>query len=332
MSARGQPPAIEVVAAGPLTTVQDAGRVGWRHLGVACAGALDGDAAALANRLVGNRPDDAVLEFTLSGPSLRFAAPVRVALCGALVDAVFETDDGRACPIGHGRPVDLPPGTLRVGRPRMGVRAWLALSGGIDVPLVMGSRSTDLRGSFGGLDGRRLQAGDRLPLGPGGWHPVQRPAQPTWWTEFDDPLPAEPCIRYVPSGHSQATSLAQRHWRLDPRSDRQGLRLKGDSLACTRVDEVSAAVAPGTIQLPPDGQPIVLLADAQVTGGYPRLGHVAAVDLPRLAQLAPGQAVAWRAIDALESRRLWAHRRAQWYRLMRGLDARLAPGTPADLI
>ena len=311
-----------MVAPGPLTTVQDAGRVGWRHAGVACAGSLDVDAAALANRLVGNPPGHAVLEFTLSGPCLRFAACTRVALCGALVEAIHVDDNGTHSPVGHGRPVDLPPGELRIGRLRLGIRGWIAVRGGIDVPRVMGSRSTDLRGGFGGLEGRRLQAGDVLPLGVAAMTLVQRPAGPDWWVEFDDPLPAEPCFRYVPGPHPASAALARHRWRLDPRSNRQGLRLKGDSLESHGTDVVSAAVAPGTIQLPPDGQPIVLMADAQVTGGYPRLGHVAAVDLPRLAQLGPGQTLAWRAIGAAESRRLWEHRRAQWYRLMRMLDER----------
>ncbi|GAB3331064.1 biotin-dependent carboxyltransferase family protein [Marilutibacter aestuarii] len=324
MSARGVA-TVEVLAAGPLTTVQDRGRTGWRHVGVACAGALDVDAAALANRLVGNPPGSAVLEFTLSGPRLRFARPTRVAVCGALVDAVFIEAGGRRSAVGHGRPVELPPGELRIGRLRLGVRGWLAIAGGIDVPECLGSRSTDLRGGFGGLDGRRLETGDRLPLGAVQVDRVRRPRAPAWWVEFDDPLPAEPCIRYVPDARPGGPSLDGSGWQLDPRSNRQGLRLKGDALAGPGVEAVSAAVAPGTIQLPPDGQPIVLMADAQVTGGYPRLGHVAAVDMPRLAQVAPGQWLQWRAIDAAESQRLWMLRRAQWRRLSHLLDERLPP-------
>lgn len=155
-----------VIAPGSLTTVQDRGRDSWRHLGVGRAGALDPASAALANRMVGNPSDAAVLEITLIGPTLELPQPARIALCGAAIDARFEDAQNRVHTIPGGRPVDLPAGRLRLGAIRSGLRAWLAVAGGFDVPHVLGSRSTDLRGGFGGLQGRALRSDDALALGP----------------------------------------------------------------------------------------------------------------------------------------------------------------------
>lgn len=313
---------LHVLAPGLLTTVQDRGRDGWRHLGVARCGALDPDAAALANRLAGNDADAAVLELTLHGPTLRLQRPLRVALCGASVAAYFESDGERHAVPG-GRPVELPAGVLHLGALRDGARAWLAVAGGLDVPPVLGSRSTDLRGGFGGLQGRALRGGDVLPLlAP----PLacERPRMPKWWIDAragaphagNEPHP----IRYVPAAHAGALQLARRRWRLSPRSNRQGARLEGDAIAGRRDEEISAPVAPGTVQLPPDGSPIVLLADAQTVGGYPRLGHVIAADLPRLAQLRPGDALRFEPCDTGTATRLACAARARLARIALMID------------
>lgn len=319
---------LEVLAPGLLTTIQDPGRNGWRHLGVGCAGALDRGAAALANAMAGNPADAAVLEISLQGPALRLPRPLRIAICGGAVDARFEDADGRRYAIPGQRPVDLPAGILHVAAVLDGMRAWLAVAGGIDVPMVLGSRSTDLRGGFGGMHGRQLRRGDRLPLGPAPQlHEVppqpDSPGVPGWWIEpWADVRPGTP-IRFIPSNHPAARDLSGRDWQVDPRSNRQGLRLAGAPLAQPGGDGVSAAVAPGTVQLPPDGQPIVLLADAQTTGGYPRLGHVASADLPRLAQARPGDRLRFEATDAAGARRLCDQRRALLARLRLALAARL---------
>jgi len=306
----------QVIAPGLLTTVQDRGRNGWRHLGVAHAGALDGDAARIANRLVGNGADAAVLELTLRGPTLRFDAPVRIALIGASAAARF---DGERVP--HGRPVELPAGTLDIGALRGGARAWLAIDGGISIPPVLGSRSTDLRGGFGGLDGRALRAGDVLPLGGGSARHVDGPQAPAWWIDpaHDTHLP----IRYCTSAHAAASALARRGWTVSASSNRQGLRLQGDALPPPGGDGVSEPVAPGTIQLPADGCPIVLLADAQTVGGYAKLGHVIAADLPRLAQCVPGQPLHFAPVDAATAHRLACAARARIARIGVMIDARL---------
>lgn len=318
---QAHPCGLHVLAPGTLTTVQDSGRRGWRHLGVGRAGALDADAARLANRLVGNAPDAAVLEITLSGPRLRFERSLRLALCGADIDARFVDEAGATAALPTGRPLTLPPGELRLGAVRNGARAWLAVAGGIAVPVVLGSRSTDLRGGFGGVEGRALRAGDVLPLGDAEVATPTAPRFPAWWIDRDFTDADARTVRYVPAA---AGVLEGREWRVSPHSDRQGLRLLGDAPAPVRTERVSAPVAPGTIQQPPDGQPIVLLADAQTTGGYPELGHVIAADLPRLAQLRPGEALRFEAVDARRADALARRRRALLARLELAIDARLS--------
>lgn len=317
-----------VIAPGSLTTVQDRGRDGWRHLGVGRAGALDPASAALANRMAGNPSDAAVLEITLIGPTLELPQPARIALCGAAIDARFEDAQNRVHAIPCGRPVDLPAGLLRLGAIRSGLRAWLAVAGGFDVPLVLGSRSTDLRGGFGGLHGRALRSDDVIPLGPQPMHDLVEPQAPAWWIALHTvPANASP-IRCVPASDTAtvadaARALTMQDWRVDPRSDRQGLRCSGAPILATLEEQVSAPVAPGTIQLPPDGQPIVLLADAQTVGGYPRLGHVVCVDLPRLAQLRAGDALRFEAITADAAALLRRKRDAELARALLAINDRL---------
>ena len=313
-----------VLRPGALTTVQDGGRHGWRHLGVARGGALDPDSAALANRLVGNPADAAVLELTLGGPTLVLPAPARIALCGTRMDAQLEGIDGTRHRVAHGRPMMLPAGTLSLGKARDGLRCWLAVAGGFAVAKVLGSRSTDLRGGFGGFDGRALRAGDLLPIGNVAVDDVDAPATPGWWIDLDADIPHDAPIRYVPSALPVAADLASHAWTVDPRSNRQGLRCAGKALAAKLPEQVSAAVAPGTVQLPPDGHPIVLLADAQTVGGYPRLGHVIAADLPRLAQRRAGDALRFVALTRDEARTAWAERTARIARLEWAIDLALA--------
>lgn len=313
---------LRILSPGPLTLVQDAGRPGWRHLGIAVGGALDPAAAALANRLVGNGADEAVLELTLHGPTLQFDHPLRLAICGARVAAHFQADDGEYLTVASGRTVDLPAGTLRIGGLRDGARAWLAFAGGIDVAPVLGSRSTDLRGGFGGYAGRALRAGDGLPLRAPPWHAPARATMSKWWIDpyFEDRgLP----FRYVPAAACGDVRLDGRAWRVGTRSNRQGLRLEGHAFPGERAEEISAPVAPGTVQLPPDGQPIVLLADAQTVGGYPRLGHVVAADLPRLAQLCPGETVRFQSCDMQTATRLACAARARVARIALMIDQQL---------
>ncbi|UHQ21744.1 biotin-dependent carboxyltransferase family protein [Lysobacter sp. 5GHs7-4] len=313
---------MEVLNAGPLSLVQDLGRDGWRHLGVGRGGALDPDCAALANALVGNHAGAAVLEFALQGPTLRLPQPLRIAVLGAACEARF---DGQALPLA--RPVGLPAGTLALGGMREGARAWLAVYGGIDVPPVLGSRATDLRGGFGGVDGRALRKGDRLPIGAHTGIDVAAPQATAWWIDPRAGQLAQEPIRYIASEaaamRSPAQELSRQPWQVHAASNRQGLRLDGAALQAPDAGGLSEPVAPGTIQLPSDGRPIVLLADAQTVGGYARLGHVIAADLPRLAQLRPNQHLRFRACNAAEAQAAAAAARAQRARLEWAIATRL---------
>jgi antagonist of KipI len=309
---------VRVLAAGMLTTLQDGGRHGMRHLGVGTAGAVDPWSHALANLLAGNPKDAATLEITLSGPLLRFDAPARIALCGARIDARVDEARGQSHAIPMARPVDLPAGSLlQLGACREGARSYLAVEGGFAVPAVLGSAATDLRGGFGGMRGRALANGDVLPLRMRRARDIGALHCASWWIDTasdDDPFPN---IRVLPGvvATAPADALFATAWKVAAASDRQGLRLAGDALAATDARErISEPVFPGTVQLPPDGRPIVLLADAQTHGGYPRIAHAIRADWPKLAQLRPGDALAFRPCTAQEARAAYA---AQRHRLAR---------------
>ena len=283
---------IRVLAPGLLTTIQDLGRHGSRHLGVGNAGALDAYSHSVANLLAGNPINAPTLEITLAGPRLAFESAAVIALCGAQFDASID-----GIPMPGWRRVRVPAGALlQFGACRRGARAYLAVAGGFVVDTILGSASTDLRGGFGGLDGRALAAGDVLAM-TGATRPnvIEIEIAP-WWI---DPSPdldfaSPPLIRVLPASDptSPADALFKTHWRVSSASNRQGLRLEGDALEIDDTRErISEPVAPGTLQLPPDGLPIVLLADAQTHGGYPRIGHAIRADWPALAQLRAGDAV-----------------------------------------
>lgn len=305
---------VEVLAPGAQTSLQDAGRHGWRHLGVGCSGALDAYSAQIANLLVGNPRDAAVLEIALGGPTLRFEHAARIALTGARIDAQCAE---QALP--GWRPIELPgEAQLRLGPCRHGARAYLAVQGGWQVAPVLGSASTDLGAGFGGLAGRALRAGDTLHAEALATVPDRLTVAP-WWVDPhpDIDLAPEMTLHLLPGRDPTrpADALWQCAWRVAAASDRQGMRLEGPALALAEPGErLSEPVAPGTVQLPPDGHPIVLLADAQTIGGYPCIGYVCSADLSRLAQCRPGDRVGFQPIDRGEA---LARLRAQRQRLAR---------------
>jgi KipI family sensor histidine kinase inhibitor len=308
------PPGIQVVRAGMYTTVQDGGRRGHRALGVPLSGAADPFALRLVNALVGNPDDAAGLEFTLRGPELMFRRDALIAVGGAGFDAL-------PC----WRPLAVTAGTtLHLGTARAGCRGYLAVAGGIAVPVVLGSRSTFARAGLGGLEGRALRDGDELPVPP-----LPRSARDHWWID-ERILPAyspAPVVRVMPGRHAAEfdSNWLDRSFRVSAHSDRMGLRLQGEALVRRSGRELtSMPVVPGTIQVPPDGQPIVLLADAQTIGGYPQLAHVASVDLPLLAQLRPGDAVRFQGITLAEARSLLLARERTFGLLREGLAQKLA--------
>lgn len=323
---------LKILRGGMLTTVQDLGRRGHRHTGVPLSGAVDTFALRIANALVGNPETAAALECSLVGPELELSGDTVVAFCGADCAGL---ESWRPTWVSSGERVAIGPCTR-------GAIGYLAIAGGIEVPLVMGSRSTYLRGGFGGFSGRPLAAGDVIKLGA--------PSFPVGSSD-------NPAAFANPGGEAVATIA---HWRIDPRilplytstavvrviagaqasefgdaffstlfkissrSDRMGVRLEGSRLIrSTEVELLSTAVAPGTIQVPPNGEPLVLMADAQTIGGYPQVAHVISVDLPVLAQLRPGDTVKFAPVSLAE-----AHRRTLFHdhavaMLREGLSAKL---------
>ncbi|GHE87061.1 allophanate hydrolase [Streptomyces longispororuber] len=277
--------AVVVVRAGALTTVQDEGRPGHAHLGVPRSGALDRPAAALVNRLVGNPPEAAVLETTLNGCALRPRCAVTVAVGGAPCPV---TVDGRPAP--WGAPVRVPAGALLdVGTALCGVRAYVALSGGVAVEPVLGSRSTDL---LSGLGPPPLAHGAVLPLGGvGGPHArvdaVPQPAPPR---ELVLRMTAGPRADWFTPGALR--TLTTRAYRVSSASNRIGLRTEGPALErAVRGELPSEGMVLGAVQVPPDGRPVVFLADHPTTGGYPVVGVVRQEDLAGAAQAVPGTPV-----------------------------------------
>jgi biotin-dependent carboxylase-like uncharacterized protein len=263
---------LHVLATGPLVTVQDRGRPGLAHLGVPRAGALDAPAAALANRLVGNAPDAAVLEVVLGGLEVRAEEGCWVAVTGA----------GRA----HARAEWLGAGaTLRVGTPASGVRSYLAVAGGITVPPVLGSRSTD---TLAWVGPPRVETGTVLPVGEPGAGPQ---AMDTPRPPYRGALRVRPGPRagWFEDGIGRLCATA---YAVAADSNRVGLRLDGPALARRHVGELpSEGMVLGAVQVPPDGVPIVFLADHPPTGGYPVLAVVDEDDLWQCAQLRPGDGV-----------------------------------------
>ncbi|SCF34518.1 biotin-dependent carboxylase uncharacterized domain-containing protein [Micromonospora viridifaciens] len=274
---------IEIVRPGPLTTVQDDGRPGLARLGVSPSGACDRPAYQLANRLVGNAPNTAALEVTLGGLVARFSRSCWVAVTGAPAPVVSA---GRACaPYG---PVFVPAGgVLKIGIPAAGLRSYLAVRGGIAVPPVLGSRSTD---TLTGIGPAPLRAGQILPIGDA----TDGPVAPVDLAPVA-PLPQEPVIDFQPLCRpgwfaDNALDALRDSYRVSPDTNRIGMRLQGNVIERVRQDELpSEGLVAGAIQIPPSGQPVIFLADHPVTGGYPVLGVVRARSLPLLAQARPGQ-------------------------------------------
>jgi 5-oxoprolinase (ATP-hydrolysing) subunit C len=297
--------ALRVLAPGPLTTIQDGGRLGWLRFGVPGSGALDRCALAVANALVGNRRDAGALELTLAGGRFAAEGAMRIALAGADMPM---TIDG--APAARERSHTLASGAVvSIAAARSGARAYLAVSGGFDVSPVFGSVATHLRSGIGGLEGRALRAGDAVAVAG----PV--PAGPDLRLAAAAP-PLHPRIRVIPGpqdDHFTAAALAllcESDFTITAQSDRMGYRLAGPALAHVQgFNIVSDGIAPGSIQVPGDGQPIILLADRQTTGGYPKIATVISADLPALGQLRPGDRVRFAAVglaDAVAARRALA--------------------------
>ncbi|ACB76107.1 urea amidolyase related protein [Opitutus terrae PB90-1] len=310
---------MRIIRAGQLTTVQDLGRCGLRAAGVPLSGAMDPFALRIANALVGNSELAAALEFTLVGPEIEFTAEARVALTGVECDGFAAW-----------KPVVVPAGArVNLSRCVRGCHGYLAIAGGVEVPLVLRSRSTYLRGGFGGWQGRALRDGDVLPIGAAAAIEGTALAGVTGWRIDPRILPAysaKATVRTLPGaqGEEFGGALFEREFTVAPQSDRMGLRLLGPKLERSNTaDLLSMAAAPGTIQVPPDGQPLALMADAQTIGGYPQVAHVISVDLPVLAQLRPGDTVRFAPVTLAEAHRLAQAREHAVAMLREGLAEKL---------
>jgi antagonist of KipI len=323
---------VEILRAGFLTSVQDLGRTGSRQFGVSLGGALDPHGLRVANLLAGNNESAAGLEVTIGGLRVRFSDARLVAWCGGDFDARLGST---SVPAGHAALVREGE-ELTMDRAKTGCRAWIAISGGIDVPLVLASRSTDLRANFGGLNGRALRDGDEIRLGINSeraeilmdklraekiarWKPTH---------DWSSPAKREPVLRVVrgsdwnrfnPSTH---LALTNETFSVSPDSDRMGVRFESSELKRNDdVDLVSEAVAPGTIQVPPGGKPILLLNDCQTIGGYPKIAHVITADLPIAAQLRAGDRVRFREVSLAAAHQLLIERERNLEQFRRGLES-----------
>lgn len=282
---------LEILEVNGLATLQDAGRTGWRKFGVPASGAMDPFAFRAANLLAGNDPHCAAVEIGLGGIALRALHDCVVSVAGvgfALSIYIWDFPLWSSYYARSGW-------TIRLNKLDSGVWAYLAISGGVQTPLVLGSSSTYLHGAFGGLDGRRLQAGDVLrsgipsrPLNELAARTLPESARPAYSDHPTMDVVMGPQEKYF-TDDSTATFMSQAY-EVSPTSDRMGYRLEGPALVHRdKVELVSEGMTMGTIQVPANGQPIVMMADSPTTGGYPKIGTVVRADLPLLAQCAPGK-------------------------------------------
>ena len=295
-------PALRVISPGLMTTLQDLGRIGYQHLGIPVSGALDGVSLRAANAIVGNPPGAGALEIAYRGPTLKVQADsVRLAYAGG-VAAIEVLDDAKAVSGMRVPPLQsvcLRRGqVLRVGALAGSVVGYLAVEGGFDATPALGSQSTYMRAGLGGFDGRALRAGDVLGLR----RPEAEEREERQLLTLD--LAPPPRIRVVLGPQDDYFSarglrtLLESAYAVSAASDRMGMRLDGPTLEHSKGSNiVSDGIAPGAIQVPGNGLPIVLLADRQTTGGYPKIATVIAADLPTLGRLAPGARLAFEAVS-----------------------------------
>ena len=324
---------VTAIRAGFLTSVQDLGRAGFRGFGVSAGGALDPYAFRVTNLLVGNDEPVAGLEITFGGLRLRFSDNRVVAWSGA----EFSARVGSA-PLSAGHAALVRAGEeFSIDAPVVGCRGWLAMSGGIDVPLVLGSRSTDLKAGFGGVDGRALRDGEEFFLRENSrrstrlidrlratkiasWKP------PHDWSTTARRDPILRCLRGRDAVRSAPAALdifAREKFFVSPDSDRMGVRLDGPRLESDDVVLLSEAVAPGAVQLPPNGKPILLLNDCQTIGGYPKIAHVITVDLGIAGQLRAADSVRFREVSLAHAHRALFERERDFEQFRRGIESRL---------
>lgn len=312
---------IKVLKGGLLSTIQDTGRFGYRKDGIIVSGAMDSLALRTGNLLVGNPQDEAGIECTLAGPTIRFEAEQLIALTGADLSAVLDK-----MPLQMWRPVLVKKGSvLSFGAAKTGCRTYLSVSGGFSVPKVLGSRSTYLRAEFGGWNGRALQAGDYIPFRERYHEALQ---DFNWSCDLSTLYPDlnDHVIRVIEGPEFELFSLNskqaffEKEFQLSNESDRMGYRLKGEALKLERPREmISSAVTFGTVQVTSNGDPIVLMADHQTTGGYPRIVQVITADFSKLAQLQSGQKIRFELLTLAQAHAALLYREQQLKQLQQTL-------------
>ena len=321
---------LTVSRAGFATSVQDYGRFGFRQHGVSVGGGLDRHALRIINFLAGNQENAAGLEITSGNVQLQFQDQRLLAWAGGDYEVIA---NGRTIPPGHCflvRESEI----LSFSGPRSGCRAWLAVSGGIEVQPVLGSRATDTRAKFGGYEGRVLRDGDVLPLGENSagakaWMKKLRDARVAPWSApyaWVHPAEDQTFLRTIPGADwdrfddPSRRAFTSSKFTVSSASDRMGARLEGADLKRKEDgDLVSEAVAPGTVQVPPSGNPILLLGDCQTIGGYPKIAHVITVDLPQAAQLCPGAVLRFSIVTLADAYRLLFERESEVERFGTGV-------------
>jgi antagonist of KipI len=297
---------IRIVSPGPMTLVQDNGRYGYQQFGVPVSGVMDSYSHRLGNMLVGNREYEAVLEVTMKGPQIEFLDDMAIAITG-----------GDLSPIVNGNTIPMWETVLvRTGDRldfrglKTGCRCYIAISGGIDVPVVMGSKSTYTRGSLGGYKGRSLRAGDIIKTGnpdqdirPLNGQRVPPEFVPNYSSNMEIRVVTGPQDDYFTAAGME-TFLSE-HYRITNECDRMGYRLSGRPIEHLKnSDIISDGIAMGAVQVPGDGQPIIMMADRQTTGGYTKIANVIAVDLPKVAQAKPGDIIRFVKVSVNQAQQL----------------------------
>ncbi|WP_242309652.1 biotin-dependent carboxyltransferase family protein [Bacillus cereus group sp. BfR-BA-01331] len=309
---------VEILHAGMFTTVQDLGRSHYQQYGVPVGGAMDKNALRMINMLVGNEENEAGLEITIMGPKMLIKKTTLLAIGGADMEPLL---NGERIPLW--RPILAEEGSmLCLGKAKSGCRAYVTFAGGINIDRTMGSKSTYIRAALGGIEGRMLKKGDYFQIGTGAevasrfiQNSQEEKRIKTKWAICNNALPKykkHPILRVITDfEYDQFTeesikSFFSKEYKVSNYADRMGYRLDGDVL--NRVEEIEILSSPvtfGTIQVPNGGQPIILMADRQTTGGYPRIGNVISVDLPLLAQLKPGDYVTFEKITMEDAAQLY---------------------------
>ncbi|QIL91486.1 5-oxoprolinase/urea amidolyase family protein [Microbulbifer sp. SH-1] len=293
---------LHIVKPGLQTTVQDGGRPGYLRWGLSCGGAADSFAMALGNLLLGNPPDHPCLEVALTGPEIDFRANISIAITGARFD-LFHNDT----PVTNDEVISVHAGDrLRFGALRSGARAYVALAGDMQLTAMFRSLSTHVIAGFGGMCGRALKAGDTIPL-----RHCRQVRQRTLPAQFRLDYRARPLLRVIPGLEARDFSadalrgFYQGGFTVSPQSNRMGIRLQGEPLPVTGLpQQISSGLCAGTVQVPPNGLPIISFVEGQTIGGYPRIAHVISADLHRLGQLSAGAQLDFTPVDRSTAHRI----------------------------